>query len=495
MIDSPDGAESRALRDKLSRLRDGAPPRVLDLFSGCGGLSLGAHRAGCEIVGAVEIDRHAAASHAYNFHAGSRVHAAERDITKIKDPSKLLSEFGIARNRYRRAIDILVGAPPCQAFARVGRAKLREIANHPTAHLHDERSGLYSHYLKFVEALRPVAIVMENVPDVLNFGGANVFEMIAESLAAAGYDCAYTLLNAAHYGVPQMRSRSFLIGISRLAEAEPTIPTPTHRHNLPLGYSGTNSVAVRKVCSKGHRFRQAPEAAPELPSAVSAHQAIGDLPRLTRHLEVDLRKRPQRFKDPIRSPRRKRISEFASSMRDWPRFGGSDVLFDHVIRRLPRDYKIFARMKEGDQYPEALSIAEQMFFDVLAASSSPPKPGSRAYRELKATIVPPYDANKFPNKWRKMERDEPARTLMAHLGKDSYSHIHYDSAQARTISVREAARLQSFPDGFAFSGTMNPAFCQIGNAVPPLLAFAVIRQVLTDLRARSTARQSASACS
>jgi DNA (cytosine-5)-methyltransferase 1 len=62
---------------------------------------------------------------------------------------------------------------------------------------------------------------------------------------------------------------------------------------------------------------------------------------------------------------------------------------------------------------------------------------------------------------------------MAHLGKDSYSHIHFDSAQARTISVREAARLQSFPDGFTFVGTMNPAFRQIGNAVPPLLAKAV----------------------
>src|SRR5207248_9231099 len=96
--------------------------------------------------------------------------------------------------------------------------------------------------------------------------------------------------------------------------------------------------------------------------------------------------------------------------------------------------------------------------------------GTTVWNELRASIVPPYDPGKFPNKWRKMEPDLPARTLMAHLGKDSYSHIHYDSLQARTISVREAARLQSFPDGFLFSGTMNPAFRQIGNAVPPLMA-------------------------
>ena len=113
------------------------------------------------------------------------------------------------------------------------------------------------------------------------------------------------------------------------------------------------------------------------------------------------------------------------------------------------------------------------------------KPGLLKYEALKQSIVPPYDDSKFPNKWRKMWRDQPARTLMAHLGKDGYSHIHYDSDQARTISVREAARLQSFPDGFKFSGTMNPAFRQIGNAVPPLLAEALARTIRATLKAAS----------
>lgn len=81
-----------------------------------------------------------------------------------------------------------------------------------------------------------------------------------------------------------------------------------------------------------------------------------------------------------------------------------------------------------------------------------------------------------------MEADKPARTLMAHLGKDSYSHIHYDSTQARTISVREAARLQSFPDGFVFKGPMNPAFRQIGNAVPPLMAKALAETIMYELQ-------------
>jgi DNA (cytosine-5)-methyltransferase 1 len=89
-----------------------------------------------------------------------------------------------------------------------------------------------------------------------------------------------------------------------------------------------------------------------------------------------------------------------------------------------------------------------------------------------------------------MEANLPSRTLLAHLGKDSYSHIHFDSTQGRTISVREAARLQSFPDGFLLDGAMNSAFKQIGNAVPALMSYAIALQIrralglakITDIR-------------
>jgi DNA (cytosine-5)-methyltransferase 1 len=140
-------------------------------------------------------------------------------------------------------------------------------------------------------------------------------------------------------------------------------------------------------------------------------------------------------------------------------------------------------MKPGDQYPEAHALALQIFEERLARMGNGHrlKRGCAAWDELFSRSVPPYDVGKFPNKWRKMAADEPARTLMAHLGKDSYSHIHYDSSQSRTISVREAARLMSFPDGFRFVGTMNPAFRQIGNAVPPLMATALARRIMCTL--------------
>jgi DNA (cytosine-5)-methyltransferase 1 len=84
----------------------------------------------------------------------------------------------------------------------------------------------------------------------------------------------------------------------------------------------------------------------------------------------------------------------------------------------------------------------------------------------------------FIDKWRKLIPDQPSWTIPAHLARDSYSHIHHDSSQARMVSVREAARLQSFPDAFEFSGNMGDCFRQIGNAVPPLLAWAVAASVM-----------------
>lgn len=486
MIQRVSSTNQGAISDKLSRLKKGKSPRVLDLFAGCGGLSLGAHLAGGDILGAVEIDPIAARTHAINFHDGSEVHAISRDITNTP-PDQLLSDFGIPRRSQHRTVDIIVGGPPCQAFARVGRAKLREIASHPDAFLHDERSGLYRDYLSYVEALSPIAVVIENVPDVLNYGGLNVYEVIAGALEAAGYNCIYGLLNSAHYGVPQMRTRCFLIGISKQAKVQPSLPIPTHSHPLPPGYEGTRSVAIKYLHQTlEHRFIESPPAPANLPPAVTASEAISDLPRITSHLKGLLKKGPRRFDHPIPCPAPNSLHEFAKRMRDWPGFESDGSVADHVIRFLPRDYKIFARMKQGDQYPQAHELANRMFEEEIARHSPRPRPNTKRFAELKSQFVPPYDPNKFPNKWRKMEKHEPARTLLAHLGKDSYSHIHFDSRQARTISVREAARLQSFPDGFQFCGPMNPGFKQIGNAVPPLLANAVIQQLFGDLGLYST---------
>jgi DNA (cytosine-5)-methyltransferase 1 len=415
----------------------------------------------------VEFDPFASASYARNFHAGDNEghFAKARDVREL-DLTELLgvSEAGIAE-----AVDVVIGGPPCPSFTRVGRAKLREVMDHPEAFKLDERTTLYLHAMRVIEQTKPIAVMLENVPDVLNQGGRSVGDEMADYLSSIGYEVSYTLLNAANYGVPQTRDRFFLMAFAKELGQRPMFPDPTHWLEMPRGYKSSRDVAFRLLGDlKTHQYYLPPsEATPDLLPAVTAKQATQDLPHVDR-----LARGARRFDTPVATPTPFNVSNFASDMRSWPGFENSGSVSDHVTRSLgERDLRLFAGMQPGDQYPEAHALATR-FWEASGAD-----PGR--LREF----VPPYDPSKFPNKWRKMEPDAPARTLMAHLGKDTYSHIHYDSAQARTITVREAARLQSFPDGFQFCGTMNPAFRQIGNAVAPLLAYQLAKSMRQGISA------------
>lgn len=482
---------------KLMRLRKGGKPRVLDLFAGCGGLSLGFHKAGFEIASALETDPLAIRSHALNFYKGHsdndiEKHSTPHDIVEL-GPKELISSFGLGSKK--TSIDVIVGGPPCQAYARVGRAKLREIHDHPQAFLRDPRKNLYLRFLHYIEELEPLAVLVENVPDALNIAGHNTAEEMCEVLSDIGYECNYTLLNASFYGVPQMRERMFLVAYAKELGANVEFPSPTHWTKLPVGYKGSRNVALRHLKEERNgqknlfktdtHYVSPPKPSSKLKPAVTAKDALKDLPPITLHLEGLLRRGARRFDTAISYPRIRSLNGYARTMRDWPGFEARDGLFDHVIRSLPRDYPIFQRMNPGDQYPEAHQHAIDLLDETVSSlRENNERVGPVRYEELKTQMVPPYDPTKFPNKWRKLEADMPSRTLLAHIGKDTYSHIHYDSDQARTISVREAARLQSFPDGFIFAGTMNPAFRQIGNAVPPILAEALAVTMLKAIRGR-----------
>jgi DNA (cytosine-5)-methyltransferase 1 len=482
--------KTRAIKAKLDRVRAGQSVRTLDLFAGCGGLSLGFHAAGFVVAAAVEIDPTAARSHARNFFGDEHgVHGEPRDIRTFS-ANELVAEFDLGRS-VAGAIDVIVGGPPCQAFARVGRAKLREVDEHPRAFKYDARGNLYLRYLHYVKELQPLALLIENVPDMMNYGGHNIAEEVSETLEGLGYVAGYTLLNSALYGVPQMRERMYLIAYRRELEAAVRFPTPTHHVELPAGYQGSRDVALKALKNRKGRllfddthYEPPPPCDPRLPPAVTAKEALQDLPPFTAHLEGKLRKATQRLVTLTPYPKVPELNAYAMLMRNWPGFESHEGIREHVIRYLPRDYRIFRVMRPGDQYPEAYQHAMDLFHAELAkleCAGRRPTKGSVEYEALKKSFVPPYDATKFPNKWRKMEADLPARTLLAHIGKDTYSHIHYDSEQARTISVREAARLQSFPDGFTFAGSMNAVLRQIGNAVPPLMAKAIALEMMEAL--------------
>ena len=473
-----------ALRQKIERLAAGGRPRVLDLFSGAGGISLGFHRAGFQIEGALEIEPLPALTHALNFHGDNpdltAIHARPRDMTCV-EPDQLVTELGLGP--MPEAIDVLVGGPPCQAYARVGRAKLREVADHPEAYKVDPRGNLFLRYLAYVRALRPLALLMENVPDILHYGGHNVIEEMVEALDGLGYSARYSLINSAFHGVPQMRDRVFLVAYRRELHARVRCPKATNHLILPPGYAGTRAVALRYVDLLGGAGYVQPDLGDEsLPGPVTAEDAIGDLLPIK---GTSVKRGARKFTDLARYRDETPSTRYQAIMRQWSGFESEGGVRDHVIRYLPRDHLVFAEMRQGAEYPEAHDTAVRIA--QREAKRLGISEGSKAYQTLHASIVPPYDVSKFPNRWWKLRPDWPVRTLMAHIGKDPYSHIQWDAQQARTISVREAARLQSFPDGFVFQGAMNAAFRQIGNAVPPLMA-AAIAEIIRDTLQESAAR-------
>jgi len=454
----------------------------VDLFSGAGGLSLGFHAAGFEIVAALDIDELCGKTFHENFSRLQR-HAPPLVLAGPEKGDVSGVDLGSLGRQFEP--DVLLGGPPCQGFSRVGRAKLNSLSE--AGFEGDPRNELYRFFLKAVHEWHPKAVVMENVPGIRSVKGRNVGEDIAADLASLGYEVGYAVLNAIWYGVPQYRERFFLVGIRRDLGVRPAMPRSTHHAELPAGYLPQERTDPTISMPFLLHYELPVRPAQSRENAVTVREALGDLPPIQEHLAWNTRPRGD-FRKPVRlmPPH----SDYARLMREWEGFGTIDEVSDHAVRHTPRDYETFRRMNPGDRYPEAVAIMDERIREELrarSASGPAPEQGTTEYENLVSSVKAPYPAAIFRDKWRKLIPGAPSWTIPAHLAKDSYSHIHYDSDQARTISVREAARLQSFPDGFALVGNMGDCFRQIGNAVPPLLGKAIgleLRPLLEKARSQ-----------
>jgi DNA (cytosine-5)-methyltransferase 1 len=333
----------------------------------------------------------------------------------------------------------------------------------------DDRNNLYEQAVRVLRALRPRLFVFENVSGILHLRGRNVAEDVCNAIAGAGYAVRCTLLNAAWYGVPQTRERVIIIAARNDLGAEPIFPPRRLEAELGRGHLSGAELDRRnwKNPNYFHDPRRIATAFPEAP-AVTVSEALDDLPPFTDHLKAmrnghEYRARRSRS-SPVSYAHAPR-NWYCLKMRAWNERLQSTSVTDHYCRYTSRDFPTFARMKPGDRYPEAIRVAEELYQEAVKRWR---RRGGR--RPRRKEFIPPYPIDGFPDKWRKLRRDAPSWTITAHLSKDTYSHIHFDSSQARSITIREAARLQSFPDAFTFAGNMGDAFRQIGNAVPPLLA-------------------------
>ncbi|MDQ2809595.1 MAG: DNA cytosine methyltransferase [Chloroflexota bacterium] len=384
----------------LRHLADPAVPKLLDLFCGAGGMSAGFVSAGFTVAAACDHDGQACKTFAANIPA--RVLAT--DIAEIPDPARMLDDLPVSQ------IDVIIGGPPCQGFSQVGRGRIRSLADSDQIPLL-ARNELYQQFFRFIETFQPAFFVMENVPALKTFASGAYMDAITRESARLGYDLESAILDAADYGVPQIRRRLFIVG-SRVG-------------------------GLFHWPRVGHDRDRVPLAA-----------AIGDLPSaLPPQLEECL---PYDLEQPL--------SPYQHLMRSFVPVADRAVIYDHVIRPVREDDReIFTRMQPGDRY---IDIDER-------------------YRR--------YNAASFQDKYYMLRPDAPGVTITAHLYKDGYRYIHWDTAQHRTISVREAARIQSFRDDFRFTGSRSSRFRQIGNAVPPLLAEHMAAQIRRALRRTSGA--------
>jgi len=365
-------------------------------------MSLGFALAGFRIAGGIDSNERAMETHAHHFGG----HDKPIELSEDFGVDEALHALGVNR------VDVLVGGPPCQGFARVGKGKILSLLR-PTmkeeelADYDDPRNSLYRQYLRFVDKLKPEFVVMENVPDMYLHQDGEVVRAIICDLDRLGYGHAKPLLlSAADYGVPQTRQRLFIVA---------------NRVGLP--------VAAPIPVTERH--------------PVTLKQAIRDLPRV----------RPEESADELPYDLPRDAFAYARRMRQGVPRHERGIIYDHVVRQYnAQDQEAFSILEEGGRYVDL--------------------PGHlRRYR-----------SDIFDDKYHKLYWSKPSWTVTAHIAKDGYKYIHPDRLQARTITAREAARIQSFPDWFRFAGHRTSRLKQIGNAVPPLLARAIGEVVREQIR-------------
>lgn len=381
---------------------------MIDLFAGAGGLSEGLSEAGFHSLFASEIVPEYANTYRAN-HKGATVHTA--DIRTL-DPEAIRKELNLEREE----LDLLAGGPPCQGFS----------INAPIRSVLDERNHLFKEYLRFVDAFAPRAILIENVPGLVSFEKGATLHAILNSLADLGYGAGVQILGAANYGVPQMRWRTFIIGLR--GKSLPPTAFPEAVFHAPIRPNFTTIFDGRSLVKY-----PSPESKVNY---VTVEEAIGDLPPL-KSGERGLSCKEYACAPTCDYQRRLRI--------------GSAGVYNHEAPKLSAiNLQRLQYIKPGGNWND-------IPFDLLPEGMKRARAGDHTMR------------------YGRVRPDGLASTILTKCDPHWGAFFHYN--QDRSFTVREAARIQSFPDHFIFTGSVVQQFAQVGNAVPPLLAEAVGRSI------------------
>lgn len=328
---------------------------VIDLFCGCGGLSLGFEQAGYNVLLGIDNWEDSLVTFRYNHH-GSETMCA--DLMNL-NPMSVEEKIGNQR------VDLIIGGPPCQGFSVAGKRIID-----------DDRNKLYKSFVRMVAHFKPKAFVLENVPNILSMGDGVVKRAIVADFEELGYKVVNKVLLASDYGVPQNRRRAIFVGL----------------------FNGEEFVYPQ----------------PTIIQRVTTEQALSDLP-------------PNSLSDGA----------------DYPTAPLSD--YQKLIRRNSKGV-----------YNHDITIHTEQTQRIIAMV-----PDGGNYKDLPVEL---QNTRKVHIAWTRLNSKAPSITI--DTGHNHHFHYKYN----RVPTVRESARLQSFPDTFVFIGGKGSQLRQVGNAVPPIMA-------------------------
>jgi DNA (cytosine-5)-methyltransferase 1 len=405
-------------RVETERVEASGAATFIDLFAGAGGLSEGFVRAGLRPVAVLDADPVALKTHALN-------HPALRDENAIAGDVRELKASTLRKMLGRRRLDVLVGAPPCQGFSMAGFRSKTARSGYRLAH--DDRNYLFEYLVDIALALRPRLFLMENVPgmrtarkkDDLSF-----LDAAARMLdRGGGYRTAIWQLNATGFGVPQDRTRCFLVA----AASDTAVP--------PTPVADYQDVRRRGIDVDA------------LPPVTLDEALLGMPPRKAGEgTAVD------RWEGSEQTAADKRARRFIAKQR---LLGNSPLIYNHHSRyNNERDLELYALLRPGEDSVHAIERHRRQ--DLMR-----------------------YRADVFDDKYARLRGDRPCKTIVSHLAKDGNGYIH--PREVRSLTVREAARVQSFQDEYVFCGSPSDQWVQVGNAVPPVMSEAIARTFLRVL--------------
>ncbi len=395
---------------------------------------------------------------------------------------------------------VLIGGPPCQAYSLVGRSRNKGSANYSAEN--DKRHFLYREYLRVLQRTKPAVFVMENVKGILSsrVGGRRIFHDIladlvdpfaalggmtddkgatyrihslaTETTFSKGMDVSSInpsdfVIHSEDYGIPQARHRVILLGVRSDIESNPSILSsvsprlavhdaikdlPKLRSRLSQQNDSGEDWAnlVRKHCI-------------ELAN-LSAAEAMNDLSDELRAAasKISAARTPGGLRVPLREDQRIKPNDFLMSLSD----PALEVVLNHESR---------GHMSED--------LRRYVFASTFAHVS---KRSPKGHQDFNLPDLAPKHANwetgNFSDRFRVQLADRPSATITSHISKDGHYFIHPDPSQCRSLTVREAARLQTFPDNYFFQGNRTQQFHQVGNAVPPMLASQIAKVVAQLLK-------------